>query len=601
MSEPGWLGKDEFGGVASETRPDRRPPPNWRLEAVYATTRPHHLAASPDGSNVAFVLDIEGTTDLWALSLDTGVLTRVTTERGLAAYWEDSAPVWSPDGTTLAYNSAGHVCLVPVAGGPSRRLVKGSMGVWLDDQRIVVSIERERCSRLAVVDVDDPWPAPLGPTDGDMGHPKLLPDGRLLATYWPKDDLSRSDMVVVDPSGEWTTMVGHPGRRATGHVVTDRQIAYVLEDGEWAGVFVTAVDGTEHSKLAGGDQDFSSLCWLADEAGLIAIATSRGRADLVRITAQGEVTVVAEGGVWQTPVVVPRGVVAVHEASDSPPKVVLIESDGGQRVLYDGTPGSVRAAPYAKLERVSFPSADGMEIEAFIFRPADTSSPVPAVVYPHGGPTDHYGDEWDGHAQYFVNKGYAWLALNFRGSTSYGLEFERSNHRDWGLGDVDDCIAAAHHLAGLGWVDPDRIAIYGASYGSYLALASLVREDNPFACGVAKYGDCDILTSWAQGDREGVEDLERMMGHPSQNRAGYRAASPIHNIERIARPILVAHGEQDARVHPRQSQELVDALRRVGATYEYITYPSEGHGLLRREPQLHFYRRLERFLDWYLM
>jgi dipeptidyl aminopeptidase/acylaminoacyl peptidase len=270
-------------------------------------------------------------------------------------------------------------------------------------------------------------------------------------------------------------------------------------------------------------------------------------------------------------------------------------------VLYDGAPGSVRSAPHSKLERVTFSSKDGLEIEGFLFRPADTSTRVPAVVYPHGGPTDCYGEEWDGHAQYFVDKGYAWFAINFRGSTGYGIEFERANHGDWGGRDVDDCIAAAHYLAGLDWVDDRRIGIYGASYGSYMALASLVREDNPFACGVAKYGDSDVLTSWAQGDREGREDLERMMGRPAENPEAYRAASPIHEIARITKPILVAHGELDARVHPKQSEELVAALDRIGATYEYVTYTTEGHGLLHREPQLHFYRRLERFLDWYLM
>lgn len=601
MSKPGWLGLDEFGGVVSESRPDHKPPSHWRPEAVFATARPHHLSASPDGSSLAFVLDLEGTTDVWALTLVDGGFTRITTDRGLVAYWDDSPPVWSPDGMTLAYNSSGHVCLVSASGGPTRRLVAGSVGAWLDDRRLVVSVERDRCSRLAVIDVDDPWPSPLGPTTGDTGQPRVLPDGRILATNWPKDDFSRSDIVVIEPSGDWETLVGYPQRRASGPVVSEGKIAYVLENGEWAGLFVTDIDGGEHLQLAGGERDFSDLCWRPDNQSWIGVATSRGRSDLVQINREGAVPVLAEGGTWQTPVATGLGVVAIHEASDSPPRVILIDEQGERRVLYDGAPKAVRTAPYAKLERVSFGSTDHLEIEAFLFRPADTSNPVPAVIYPHGGPTAHYADEWDGYAQYFVDKGYAWLAINFRGSTSYGLDFERSNHGDWGRGDVDDCIAAANHLAGLGWVDPNRIAIFGASYGSYLALASLVREDNPFACGVAKYGDCDILTSWAQGDREGIEDLERMMGHPSQDRDGYRAASPIHDIEKIARPILVAHGEQDARVHPKQAQELVDALRRVGATYEYITYPSEGHGLLRREPQLHFYRRLERFLDWHLI
>ena len=95
---------------------------------------------------------------------------------------------------------------------------------------------------------------------------------------------------------------------------------------------------------------------------------------------------------------------------------------------------------------------------------------MPAVVYPHGGPTDGYGDEWDGHAQYFVDKGYAWFALNYRGSTGYGRDFERANHGVWGVDDTKDCLAAADYLRTLDWVDGDRLGIFGASYGSYMAL-----------------------------------------------------------------------------------------------------------------------------------
>ena len=95
---------------------------------------------------------------------------------------------------------------------------------------------------------------------------------------------------------------------------------------------------------------------------------------------------------------------------------------------------------------------------------------MPAVVYPHGGPTDAYADEWDGHAQYFVDKGYAWLAINFRGSTGYGRDFERRNHGVWGVDDTKDCLAAADFLRTLDWVDGERLGIFGASYGSYMAL-----------------------------------------------------------------------------------------------------------------------------------
>jgi dipeptidyl aminopeptidase/acylaminoacyl peptidase len=224
-------------------------------------------------------------------------------------------------------------------------------------------------------------------------------------------------------------------------------------------------------------------------------------------------------------------------------------------------------------------------------------------VHPHGGPTDAAGDQWDGHAQYFVAKGYAWLAPNFRGSTGYGRDFERANHGVWGVEDTKDCLAAADFLRGQEWVDGDRLAIFGASYGSYMALLSVTDDpERRFRCAVTKYGDCDIVTSWAQGDRDGVLDLERMMGRPAQARAAYRAGSPFHRLEHVRVPLLIAHGERDERVSPRQSEQLVAELRRLGGkTFEYVTYPTEGHGLLRAGPQIDFYRRLERFIDWHLM
>jgi len=108
--------------------------------------------------------------------------------------------------------------------------------------------------------------------------------------------------------------------------------------------------------------------------------------------------------------------------------------------------------------------------------------------------------------------------------------------------------------------------------------------------------------SWAQGDREGVQDMGRMMAHPSRDPEAYRAGSPVHRLASVEAPLLIAHGELDLRVSPKQSEELVQELRRLGGkTFEYLTYPTEAHGFLRVGPQLHFYRRLERFLDWYLM
>lgn len=600
MSSNPWLGREEHGGVPSQVRPDFLLPPHWRLDAIYATARPHHPAVSPNGTHIAFILSAEATSDIYTVPVTGGQPVRLTTNRKLASYWEDTGPKWSPDGTAIAYTSGDDTFIVEVDGGPPRRLPGVALGHWLTDTQLVVIVDRKRTTRLALVSVDDPWPLPFGPKGGDVGQVSVAEDGRVVATFWPRDDFNRSDIIVARPDGDWITLVGHEDRRALDAAVTGNRVSYALEEGDWRAVYVTDLDGASHDILAKDDADFSDLTWSRDGTRLTAIRSRRGQADLVTIARDGTVETVETGGFWQTPAWAGDTLVAVHESYDTAPRLVSLDETQPE-VLLDGAPASVATAPHRGFQRVTYTTSDGVDIEGFLFKPDDTSRPVPAVVYPHGGPTSVYGDEWDGHAQYFIDKGYAWFAINFRGSTTYGLGLERANHDDWGVGDTRDCIEAGRFLRGLDWIDGERLAIFGASYGSYLALTSLVHPENPFACGVAKYGDCDILTSWAQGDRPGGDDLERMMGHPSANRRGYHAGSPIHAIEGIDRPILIAHGEKDARVHVKQAEELVAELKRLGKRYEYVTYPDEGHGFLRRDPQIDFYKRLEKFLDWHLM
>jgi dipeptidyl aminopeptidase/acylaminoacyl peptidase len=616
-----WIGKDEHRGVRAQPRKDLRPPPHWRLEAIAHTPRPRSLTISPDRRRAAFIEDGGDSSDVWLLDLerDGAVPERLTSGRGPMPYWEDTAPRVSPDGSMVAYADEANVWLVPTAGGPPRRLVEGDSPRWLDDGRLLIEVERDedRTTRLAVVDVADPWPRRLatahGELDahGDEGEAVPSPDGSEVAyAFTPRADQSRSSEIraagVAD--GAVRRLTGEPDMHDGGPEWSPdgATIAYASERSGFWELHLVGRDGSQDRQLTSASADHSDHEWHPDGSRLLAVRGERNRFKLVSIdVSDGSATELAPGGVWDAPHWTATGdVVGGFHDHATPPELRRVTAGGEPAPVHSPAPVSVRNAPYAELDDIRYRSFDGLEIPAFLMRPRNASaeSPVAAIVYPHGGPTDCYADEWDGHAQYFVDKGYAWLAINFRGSTGYGRDFERLNHGDWGVGDTKDCLAAADYLRSLDWVDGERLAIFGASYGSYMSLCAVTDDpEHRFRCAVCKYGDCDIATSWAQGDRHGVQDMERMTGTPAQAPDAFVAGSPYHRLQNVEVPLLIAHGERDERVSPKQSEQLVERLEQLGKTFEYVTYPTEAHGLLRAGPQLDFYRRLERFLDWNLL
>ncbi|HEY1276492.1 MAG TPA: S9 family peptidase [Thermoleophilaceae bacterium] len=614
-----WVGRDEHEGVPAQPRKDVKPPPHWRLEAVAALRRPRSLRVGADRRRAVFIEDGGDASDVWLVDLEAGTPPdQLTSGREPMPYWEDTEPRLSPDGSTVAYADGDHVWLVPAAGGPPRRLVEATDPVWIDYSTLVVAVERaaDRSTRLAVVRTDDPWPRRLATEHGgleqhgDEGEAVVSPDGTAVVyTFYPRGDLNRSEIRVASlDTGKTRALTGTPRMhdREPRWSPDGAMIAYASERSGFYELHLVGADGEGERQLTSAGADHGEPDWHPDGDRIVATRGRRNRFDLVVVdAASGDAEVVAEGGVWSTPYwTAGGGVVAAYEDHATPAELRLAVAGEPPRTRHAPAPLALRRAPHAALEEVAYHSFDGLEIPAWLMRPRDASPerPAPAIVYPHGGPTDASADEWDGHAQYFVDKGYAWLAPNFRGSTGYGRDFERLNHGVWGVDDTKDCLAAADFLRTLDWVDGERLGIFGASYGSYMALLCVTDDpEHRFRCAVPKYGDCDIVTSWAQGDRYGVQDLERMMGPPSAAREAYRAGSAFHRLENVRVPLLIAHGEKDLRVSPKQSDQLVAELRRLHKTFEFVTYPTEAHGLLRAGPQVDYYRRLERFLDWHLM
>ncbi len=583
------------------------------MELLAGISRPRSHTLSTDGSRIAFFWDLGDRSDLHVMPAGGGWPSRLTYDRLPVAYWTDDPPQWSPDGRWLAYTRAGHVWVVAAGGGMPRKITDFGTGAWAprwmpDSTGLLISVSRDDHSRILLTDRDGSWPKQITKGPGHDYSPEVSPDGRrMVYVHQPRDDFNRSDIMVADlTAGECRAVTGMPGRHdARPRWSPDgRLVAFISERPGFYQLFVIDPESGQEQQLTQMPHDIGDIAWSPDGRRILCTVNREGVLDLGIVdVASGQFSDLRRSfGVHTHPHWLDDDAVTFEfEDAQNPPDIFRMDITSGevQQLTFSKTP-ALAALDLVVPDLVRYPSFDGMEIPAVLYRPRNPNGA--AILYPHGGPTSQYVLEFDIVAQYFVAKGYTWLAPNFRGSTGYGLAFERANHDVWGIDDTKDCLAGADYLSSLDWVEQDRIAIFGASYGSYMASTSLAYDpEYRFACGAAKYGDCNILSSWAQGDQVGREDLERMMQHPSKNRAAYRLGSPVWSVEKIKKPLFIAHGLLDDRVHPLQSEEMVEALKRHDKTFEYKTYANEGHGILYRSNRIDFHTRLEQFLDWYLL
>jgi dipeptidyl aminopeptidase/acylaminoacyl peptidase len=257
------------------------------------------------------------------------------------------------------------------------------------------------------------------------------------------------------------------------------------------------------------------------------------------------------------------------------------------------------------MEPISFQARDGLTIHGYLTRPAGAEGRrVPLVINPHGGPfgvRDHWG--FNEEVQFLANRGYAVLQVNFRGSGGYGREFLDRGRQQWGRAMQDDLTDAVRWAIAQGIADPKRVAIYGASYGGYAALAGVTLTPDLYACAVNYVGAADLEITF----KDRGEDAYRDSGDFSYQlewvgpTKEYRdATSPIHFIDRIRVPTLHAYGRKDPRVRIDHWTRLEPLLKRHHKPYVSIEEEAQGHGFRDEKASLAFYAAMEKFLDEHL-
>ena len=297
-------------------------------------------------------------------------------------------------------------------------------------------------------------------------------------------------------------------------------------------------------------------------------------------------------------------VIVSHEASNQPGDLWVYNVNRRQaEQLSFSAIASLRAIPLPPSQIVHYKSFDGKIISALLWVPFNLKrdGSNAAVVLPHGGPTGQMVDYWNTDVAALASRGYICVAPNPRGSTGYGLDFQKANFQDLGGGDLKDEIAGVEFLKATGYVDPKKIGIYGGSYGGFMTLMAVGKTPEIWAAAVELYGIINWSTMLKSSDPSLNEYLKALLGDPEQNRKIYDEDSPITYIRSEKAPLLVLQGDNDPRVPKEEAQQVVDILKKEGRVVDVHYYPNEGHGFVKRENQIDAIRRTIAWFDQYLM
>ncbi|MBX9899308.1 MAG: S9 family peptidase [Burkholderiaceae bacterium] len=299
----------------------------------------------------------------------------------------------------------------------------------------------------------------------------------------------------------------------------------------------------------------------------------------------------------------PLNKILIFSYSDKDPGTwLLLDAKKSNLMAFAKKKPSINPDLMRPMETVHYLSNDGVKIPAYLTRPNDLKSKAPAIILIHGGPRVRDRWLWDQEVQFFAAHGYVVFQPQFRGSSGFGRKFEEAGFGQWGRSMQDDITAGVNYLIRDNIADPQRICIYGASYGGYAALWGLVKTPDLFQCGVSFAGVSDIefmLTdSSDRNDSKITRELMRThVGDLRQDKNKFDEVSPLKNVAKIKAPVLLAHGEEDERVPIAHGKKMRNALRDQKKSVEWISFEDEGHDLNFIRNQRLFLNRILEFFD----
>jgi dipeptidyl aminopeptidase/acylaminoacyl peptidase len=592
---------------------------------LLSTVRLGEAAWSPDGRQILYSGNASGRINLWIMNSDgTGAHQLLHSDDG------QSGGIWSKDAQSVVYqqdrggDEIYDLYTVPAAGGTPQALTQTDQisetnphfspdGKWLAFQHK----EKQGSSvNLAVMD----WSTHQVRLLTHEKDPKRSwdivtwsPDGKTL--YANRGDLHEdtSAWSVDVASGDARELTPHKGNVLIG-------ASSLSPDGKTLLIGSNEKDGYGNVALL----DLATLQkkWITDTQWDAQPGSFSAAGDLFTwsLNADGRTSIhftdaktykevpraIPEGLNYEngnpTPFAPDGRLLFVHQDSTHAPNFYVLGISGSPiQITHVESPG-LRKAVLPPTQLVHYTSFDGKVISAFLAMPfnlkRDGSNPL--IVLPHGGPTGQVVDSFSPRIIALVSRGYTVIAPNVRGSTGYGVAFEKANYQDLGGGDLQDEIYGVKFMEATGYIDPKKVGIAGGSYGGFMTLMAIGKAPDIWAAAVEEYGIIDWYTMLQHSDPLLQEYEKSLLGDPVKDRAKYEAASPIQFLRKERAPLLVMQGENDIRVPREEAAQVVDILKKEGRTVDAVYYPQEGHGFMKREDQIDEITRMVAWFDKYL-
>ena len=552
----GYGGGDFFAGNEAVFFCDR----NGRLYSKpYSTGLPKALTPefggcaspqlSPDGSFIVFVHTYEGR-DLLASVTSDGSEWPIILRQGADFYLQ---PTLSPDGSLLAWVEWDHPNMP-----------------WDGSRLMLAEMSKDGSSLNAIRQI-------AGDENVSVFQPAFSPDGSKLA--WLQNNTEFDDLQVRDLETD------------TIQTLLENQPLMLPAWVQGQRIYNWAADGR-------------AIYYLHNLQGTVSL----NKADLGNGQArslQVEKIQADSFTLIEQPTLSPDGSLAfIAQSSTLSPRITLLK-EGKIRTIARSASELLAKEDFSEPQSFSWTSSDGVEVFGLYYPPAHaqytSDGAPPLIVYVHGGPTSQVFNAFNLEAAYFTSRGYAYFAVNYRGSTGFGRSYRDALKGNWGKIDLQDVIEGTKALVDAGLADPKKLVIKGGSAGGFTALNALVQHPGFFKAGLVSYGVSNLFLLDMDTHKFEAHYTESLVGKLPEAAEKYHAWSPVFHAEKIRDAVAIFQSSDDKVVPVEQSESIVNLLRANKVPHEYKLYEGEGHGFRKKVNLIDFYESIDRFLKQYVI